>query len=117
GICEYLAQIAGGIPMNLAEIARPADCWLSIDAVSADIAGPLQNLATGRVERRARLVELLATHQDATAGDCGLEETLTAIRDEMRKFADGDVMPHAQDWHRTNSYIPSEIIAQMSELG
>jgi (2S)-methylsuccinyl-CoA dehydrogenase len=117
GIGEYLDQIAGGIPMNLAEIARPADCWLSIDAVSAAVAGPLQNLATVRVERRARLVELLSTHQDATAGDCALEETLTAIRDEMRKFADGDVMPHAQAWHRTNSYIPSEIIAQMSELG
>jgi (2S)-methylsuccinyl-CoA dehydrogenase len=117
GVGEYLEQIAGGIPMNLGEIARPADCWLSLDAVSAAVARPLQSLATGRVERRARLVELLSSHHDATVGECGLEETLDAIRSEMRKFADGDVMPHAQEWHRTNSYIPSEIIVQMSELG
>src|SRR5262245_47686628 len=117
GVGEYLEQIAGGIPMNLGEIARPGDCWLSLDAVSAAIAHPLQSLATGRVERRARLVELLSTHHDATVGECGLEETLDTIRGEMRKFADGHVMPHAQEWHRTNSYIPSEIIAQMSELG
>ena len=35
----------------------------------------------------------------------------------MRKFADSEVIGHAQDWHRTNSYIPMEVIAQMSELG
>ena len=37
-----------------------------------------------------------------------LDETLTSIRDEMRKFAESDVVPHAQRWHRTNSYIPTE---------
>ena len=35
----------------------------------------------------------------------------------MRKFADSEVIGHAQGWHRTNSYIPLEIIAQMAELG
>src|SRR5437763_880435 len=35
----------------------------------------------------------------------------------MRKFADSEVIGHAQDWHRTNSYIPLEIITQMAELG
>ena len=82
------------------------------------MAGPLEGLtATGNVERRARLVELMRTHHDATVGDCGLEETLAAIRDEMRKFADSEVMPHAQAWHRTNSYIPFDVLGQMSELG
>ena len=47
--------------------------------------------------------------------DC--DETLQAIRDEMRKFADSEVVPQAQAWHRTNSYIPLEILTQMSELG
>ena len=50
-------------------------------------------------------------------GDCGLEETLTSMRDEMRKFSDSDVIPQAQQWHRTNSYIPAEIINNLSELG
>jgi (2S)-methylsuccinyl-CoA dehydrogenase len=35
----------------------------------------------------------------------------------MRKFADSEVIGHAQNWHRTNSYIPLEIITQMAELG
>ena len=35
----------------------------------------------------------------------------------MRKFADGQVVPHAQEWHLRNHYIPLDIIAQMSELG
>jgi (2S)-methylsuccinyl-CoA dehydrogenase len=118
GIGEYLAQIAGGIPMSQCEIVRPADVGLAFDQVAARLSGPLQAFAmSGNVERRARLIELMRAHHDATVGDCGLEETLTTIRDEMRKFADSEVMPHAQSWHRTNSYIPLEVLAQMSELG
>jgi (2S)-methylsuccinyl-CoA dehydrogenase len=118
GIGEYLAQMQGGIPMSQGEIVRPADVGLSAAAVAARMAGPLEGLtAEGNVERRARLVELMRSHHDATVGDCGLEETLTTIRDEMRKFADSEVMPQAQRWHRTNSYIPLDILAQMSELG
>src|SRR4029077_8524470 len=32
-------------------------------------------------------------------------------------FADSEVIDFAQGWHRTNSYIPMQIIKQMSELG
>src|SRR5439155_10239553 len=32
-------------------------------------------------------------------------------------FADSEVTGHAQHWHRTNSYIPLEVITQMAELG
>jgi (2S)-methylsuccinyl-CoA dehydrogenase len=117
GIGEYLAQIQGGIPMSQGEIVRPADVGLSVHTVAARLAGPLEGLMSGNVDRRARLIELIRLHDDATVGDCGLEETLASIRDEMRKFADSDVMPQAQQWHRTNSYIPSAIIAQMAELG
>ena len=35
----------------------------------------------------------------------------------MRKFADGQVVPFAQQWHLQNQYIPLDVIAQMSELG
>jgi (2S)-methylsuccinyl-CoA dehydrogenase len=117
GLGEYLSQIEGGIPMSPGEIVRPADVGLSVQAVSAHLAGPLESLMNGNADRRARLIELIRGHDDPLVGDCGLEETLATIRDEMRKFADGDVMPQAHQWHRTNSYIPSEIIAQMSELG
>jgi (2S)-methylsuccinyl-CoA dehydrogenase len=118
GIGEYLAQMQGGIPMSQGEIVRPSDLGLSAEAVAARLAGPLLGLAaSGNVERRARLVELMQAHHGATVGDCALEETLTTIRDEMRKFADSEVVPQAQHWHRSNSYIPLEVLAQMSELG
>ncbi len=42
---------------------------------------------------------------------------LTAIRQEMRKFADSEVVPQAQGWHLTDSYIPLDVLAQMAELG
>jgi (2S)-methylsuccinyl-CoA dehydrogenase len=118
GIGEYLAQIQGGISMSQGEIVRPADLGLAGEAVAARVAGVLNGLAgSDNVERRARLVELMQAHHGATVGDCGLEETLTTIRDEMRKFADSEVVPQAQAWHRTNSYIPLDVLAQMSELG
>jgi (2S)-methylsuccinyl-CoA dehydrogenase len=117
GIGEYLAQIQGGIPMSAGEIVRLSDLGLSFDMFAAELTAPLENLMTGNAERRLRLIELIRARQDGNVGDCGLEETLTSIRDEMRKFADSDVIPHAQQWHRTNSYIPIGIIAQMAELG
>ena len=40
GIGEYLAQIAGGIPMSQGEIVRPADIGLSTAAVAARMSGP-----------------------------------------------------------------------------
>ena len=35
----------------------------------------------------------------------------------MRRFADAEVIPHAQDWHRSNSYIPLEVIQGLAEMG
>ncbi|HEY3642476.1 MAG TPA: acyl-CoA dehydrogenase family protein [Xanthobacteraceae bacterium] len=118
GVGEYLAQIAGGIPMSQGEIARPADMGVSAAAVERRMAGPFGEFFTaGNEQRRARLTELMASHHDATVGDCGLDETLASIREQMRRFADSEVVPQAQEWHRANRYIPLEIIAQMSELG
>jgi (2S)-methylsuccinyl-CoA dehydrogenase len=117
GIAEYLAQLQGGIFMSQGEIVRPADLGLGADSVAARLAGPLQALAASQLEHRARLVELMREHHDPAVGDCGLDDTLATIRAEMRKFADSEVAPQAQEWHRSNSYIPLAIIAQMSELG
>jgi (2S)-methylsuccinyl-CoA dehydrogenase len=117
GIGEYLAQIAGGIAMSPGETTRPADLGLPANSVMRQLGGPLEALMGSNLERRARLIELMREDHGATVGDCGLDETLTSIREEMRKFADGDVVPHAQEWHLTNSYIPASVIAQMGELG
>ncbi len=119
GIGEYFAQIIGGIPMSQGEVVRPNDLGLSVAEVTARINPAVESLlATGNTaERRARLVELMRESHHATVGMCGLDETLESIRDEMRKFADSEVIGSAQDWHRTNSYIPMDVIGQMSELG
>jgi (2S)-methylsuccinyl-CoA dehydrogenase len=119
GIGEYLAQIAGGIPMSQNEIVRPADFGLTPAQVATRFGGPVETLiVTGNTaERRARLLELMRGTPHATIGACGLDETLETIRDEMRKFADSEVIPRAQHWHLTNSYIPLEVIAHMAELG
>ncbi|MFY9600968.1 MAG: acyl-CoA dehydrogenase family protein, partial [Pseudolabrys sp.] len=119
GLGEYLAQVAGGIPMSQGEVVRPSDLGLSPAQVAARINPVLESLVAGgnSAEHRARLIELVRTNHNATVGTCGLDETLESIREEMRKFADSEVIGNAQTWHRTNSYIPLDIIAQMSELG
>ncbi|HZD90763.1 MAG TPA: acyl-CoA dehydrogenase family protein [Pseudolabrys sp.] len=119
GLGEYLAQVVGGIPMSQGEVVRPADLGLTTAEVAARINPSIDNLiATGNTaERRARLIALMRASHNATVGVCGLDDTLETIRDEMRKFADAEVVDFAQGWHRTNSYIPLEVIGQMSELG
>jgi (2S)-methylsuccinyl-CoA dehydrogenase len=100
-------------------VVRPSDLGLSPSQVAARVNRVIEDLIAGgnTVSRRARLIELMRTSHGATAGACGLDQTLESIREEMRKFADSEVIGNAQGWHRTNSYIPLEVIAQMSELG
>ena len=119
GLGEYLAQMIGGIPMSQGEMVRPADLGLSMDQVAARITPAVEALiAAGNDARnRARLIELMREHQGVSVGDPGLDDTLDAVREEMRKFAQSEVEPHAHQWHLTNNYIPLEIIAQMAELG
>jgi (2S)-methylsuccinyl-CoA dehydrogenase len=119
GAGEFLAQLFGGIPMSQGEIVRLADLGLSSAAVAARRTPGVEHLiASGNTApRRARLVELMRERQEGTVGACGLDETLDAVREEMRSFADGQVAPHAQAWHLQNEYIPLDIITQMAELG
>jgi (2S)-methylsuccinyl-CoA dehydrogenase len=117
GLGEYLAQMLGGLPMSQSELVRPTDLGLTQAAVAARLAGPLEGLMAGNGERRHRLAELMRRHRDVMIGDAGHDETLAAIRDEMRKFADGEVIPQAHAWHLANALVPLELIAQMAELG
>jgi (2S)-methylsuccinyl-CoA dehydrogenase len=119
GLGEYLAQIFSGIPMNQAEIVRPSDFGLG----PKDIA-PFRNeiveslIAAGNTrENRAALAALIAQAREGAIGDPGLDETFEAIRGEMRRFADVEVVPHAQSWHRANAYIPLEVIDGLSAMG
>src|SRR5204863_7452561 len=37
--------------------------------------------------------------------------------EQMRKFSEAEVVPHAHEWHLKNDYIPLDIIAKVAELG
>jgi (2S)-methylsuccinyl-CoA dehydrogenase len=119
GLGEYLAQLIGGIPMSQGEIVRPGDLGLSMAQVAARMTSAIDELIAGgnTTANRARLIELIRAHHGATVGDCGLDDTLDAVREEMRKFSDTEVAPHAHGWHLANKYIPLETIAHMGELG
>jgi len=117
GLGEYLAQILGGIPMSQGEIVRPADVGLPSPAVAARMAGPLEGLMSGRPDCRARLAALMSKSREATVGDCHLDEALDSVRDELRRFANSEIVPCAQAWHHSNSLIPIEVLAQMAEVG
>src|ERR1700688_2727484 len=61
GLGEYLAQIAGGIPMSQSEIVRLSDLGLSTQQVATRLGGAIDALISGgnTALRRARLVELM----------------------------------------------------------
>jgi len=118
GLGETLAQIFGGIPMSQGEIVRLAALGLADDRIEQRRTSPIKALiAEGTTpETRAQLVGFIKESQ-GTVGDDGLDETLEAMRKEMRRFADEEVVPHAHGWHLKNQYIPLEVIAHMAELG
>ncbi|MCU9848475.1 acyl-CoA dehydrogenase family protein [Defluviimonas sp. WL0024] len=115
GFGEYLAQIAGGIPMSQGETARLADLglsWAPEGAAATLIAGG--NTAAAR----ARLVQLMRdNHGRATFGATGLDEDLEMIRDQFRRYAEERVVPNAHDWHLKDELIPMEIITELADLG
>ena len=119
GLGEYLAQSFSAIPMNQGETVRLSDFGLEPDAIA-----PFRNeavealIASGNTrENRAALAALIGEAREGAIGDPGLDETFEAIRGEMRRFADAEVAPHAQGWHRANAYIPLEVIRGLSEMG
>jgi (2S)-methylsuccinyl-CoA dehydrogenase len=120
GIGEYLAQVFGGIPMSQGEIVRPGDFGLGADVIARHRSDAVERLiATGNiVANRKRLAELIdQADAHGTIGDPGVDETLEAMRGEIRKYAEAEVLPHAHEWHRKNEYIPLEVIDGLSGLG
>ncbi|MGE0847189.1 MAG: acyl-CoA dehydrogenase family protein, partial [Flavobacteriaceae bacterium] len=119
GAGEYLDQIASGIAMNQGEVVRPADLGLSRADIDAFLDGaPSALIARGNTAgNRARLVALMRDWHGGPVGDTGLDETLEAMREEMRRFADSEIVPHAHQWHLDNAYVPMEVIRQVAEMG
>ena len=106
--------------MNQGEIVRPSDFGLTASDLEPfrTQAAVDALIASGNTsENRAALALVIDSAQDGAVGDPGLDETLEAMRRETRRFADAEIVPRAQAWHRSNAYIPLEIIAGLSQMG
>jgi (2S)-methylsuccinyl-CoA dehydrogenase len=117
---DYLSQIVGGIPMAQGEFVRLHELGVAQDVVDEVVDGDARALMRNgnSPATRARIMALIVERQgSATYGDSGLDETYEAMREEMRRFADAEVVPQAHEWHLANAYVPLEVIDKMAELG
>lgn len=119
GLGEYLEQIFTAIAMSQGEFIRPSDFGLSARQIAHRKTVAVEALiADGNTtENRARLVALIEENREPALGDDGLDETLAQMREEIRKFAEAEVSPHAHKWHLANAYVPLELVGKLAELG
>ncbi|MEW6122813.1 MAG: acyl-CoA dehydrogenase family protein [Pseudomonadota bacterium] len=120
GLGEYVTQIFGGIPMSQGETVRLDDLFVSPETAEAVRTDPaVVALVHGGNTSAARkaLAELIRAQGPGTVGDPGLDETMEAMRTEIRRFVEAEVAPHAHEWHLKNDYIPMEIIQGLADLG
>jgi len=114
---EYLAQLSGGIAISQVEIVRPGD--LGIDAAALDTPAVRKLIASNTAAVRMRIAELIADGLDT--GNFGAlelgDEALEEVRRQFRRFVDGEVLPHAHEWHLRDELIPLPVVEKMAELG
>ncbi|MFB2530645.1 acyl-CoA dehydrogenase family protein [Paracoccus sp. p3-h83] len=115
GAGEYLAQVAGGIPMSQGEMARLSDLGLTWTPGTA--AATLIAKGNTPAARKALVALMRDNAGRATFGASGLDEDLEMIRDQFRRYADDRVVPNAHDWHLKDELIPMEVIHELAELG
>jgi (2S)-methylsuccinyl-CoA dehydrogenase len=115
---EYLARIAGGIPMSQGEITRLHQLHLAPAAIGGftDDAAVARMIVDGTgAPLRARLAALIG---EGEFGDWGFaDETLDLVREQFRRFAAEQIAPHAHGWHTKDVLIPLEVIEALAELG
>ena len=121
GYGGYLGELAGGIMMSQGEAVRPADLGLSPadlmafredSAVAVLLEHGLSSAVRGRIGALVR--DAGAT---GSFGAPGLDETLSLVRDQFRRFADAEVGPHAHGWHLRDELIPMPVVEAMAEMG
>jgi (2S)-methylsuccinyl-CoA dehydrogenase len=115
GFGEYLAQIAGGLPMSQGEIARLSD--LQLDWTPGPEAARLIAQGNTPAARDALVALMQDNHGRATFGATGLDDELEMIRDQFRRYSDEKVIPRAQDWHLKDELIPMEVIQDLAGMG
>ncbi len=117
GLGEYLAQLAGGLPMSQNELARPSDMDVSAAgrALEANPAVAWFVASGSTPQARADLARRLAEgwRPSERIGD----ETLDAVREEFRRYTAERIAPFAHGWHLANDLVPDAVVAEMAELG
>jgi (2S)-methylsuccinyl-CoA dehydrogenase len=115
GAAEILQQLVGGIAMSPGETMRPDDLGLS-DAASALRADRVvaTTMAAATPAARERLAALL--DRDLLEPSYGEAET-DRIAAAIRRFAQAEIAPHAQSWHRANALVPQPIVDAIAALG
>jgi (2S)-methylsuccinyl-CoA dehydrogenase len=115
---EYLAQLAGGIPMAQGEFARPQDLGLADSDIAPLRSGQAGALSAGLGAARLKLGTRLAESGEDALGHTGVgDPTLEMIRDQVRRFAEREVAPYAQEWHGRDQLIPLPVIEDLAEIG
>jgi (2S)-methylsuccinyl-CoA dehydrogenase len=119
GLAEYCAQIAGGIPMSQSETVRLNQLGVSHADISKFATRTARLVERGLHESvKAELAQMIAAQPAATTfGETGLDDTLSEMREQMRRVGQTEVLPHAHEWHLKNQYIPLDVIAKLAELG
>ncbi|WP_068083978.1 acyl-CoA dehydrogenase family protein [Polycladidibacter stylochi] len=120
GFAEYLTQIFAGIPMSQLEFARLESLGHSPKDIAGYKQGAIEQLIAQANDASlyAAIAQELEHRTDTpTIATSGLDETSEQIREQMRRFAEAEVVPHAHEWHLNNAYIPLDVIEAMAELG
>ncbi len=114
GFGEYVAQLLSGIPLSQSEIARPGD-WMAdpagLEAVRQAHGTDGDNLAAAR----RSLADLMAAEGAPEPSADEADEAL--IRDQFRRFAETEILPHAAGWHLEDRLIPEAVIETLAGLG
>lgn len=120
GFGEYLAQMQGGISMSQVEIIRMADLGVAREALQAFATKEVTALIAGgnTTAVRSRIATLIKDGLDTgDFGELGLDDTMTMVREQFRRFGEDKVIPFAHDWHRKDEFIPMPVVDEMAELG
>ena len=114
---EYMNQLRSGLAISQGEIVRPGDMGMSDADIASLASGASERLRTEGNTNKVRM--RIATLVEA--GEFGNpnygDETLEMIADQFHRFADEQIIPNANEWHRQDQLIPIEVIDQMSEMG
>ena len=118
---EYLAQLAGGLPMSQGEYFR-AD---TLDTGGRQLSAFVQDAAVAQLRAkgfdsaaRARIATLVSEGAATREfGDPGFSDpTLYEIREQFARYGQDRAGP-AHQWHLANALIPDAVLDELAALG